>query len=136
MVFRLAEEPVLDGVGGPVVVTFDPPVGTETAVDIVVEAAVVVSTVATVVETSVDTDTDTELEGASDTEAAEDDGAAVVAAVVAAPGRLNVTLAAKQSSPAAWMVCSNSAAEQALWTHGVRAVTNPEALQIQAMSEV
>jgi hypothetical protein len=136
MVFRLAEEPVLDGVGGAVVVTFDPPVGTETAVDIVVEAAVVVSTVATVVETSVDTDTDTELEGASDTEAAEDDGAAVVAAVVAAPGRLNVTLAAKQSSVAAWMVCSNSAAEQALWTHGVRAVTNPEALQIQAMSEV
>src|SRR3954466_12609014 len=61
MVFRLAEEPVLDGVGGPVVVTFDPPVGTETAVDIVVEAAAVVSTVATVVETSVDTDT--ELEG-------------------------------------------------------------------------
>jgi hypothetical protein len=134
MVFRLAEEPVLDGVGGPVVVTFDPPVGTETAVDIVVEAAAVVSTVATVVETSVDTDT--ELEGTSVMEAAEDDGAAVVAAVVAAPGRLNVTLAAKQSSPAAWMVCSNSAAEQALWTHGVRAVTNPEALQIQAISEV
>jgi hypothetical protein len=133
MVFRLAEEPVLDGVGGPVVVTFDPPVGAETEVDKVVEAAAVVSTVATVVETSVDTDT--ELEGASDTEA-EDDGAAVVAAVVAAPGRLNVTLAAKQSSVAAWIVCSNSAAEQALWTHGVRAVTNPEALQIQAISEV
>jgi len=72
------------------------------------------------------------------TTGAEDTGGAVVVtvteAVGVAAGRLNETPAEAQRPEAAAMVFARSSAEQAFWTHGVKAVMKPEALQIHAIS--
>jgi len=121
--FRLAEDPsVPDGSGG---VTEVPLVGIgmESSVVMVVLVTGGTTTVSvvdiTVVETSV----------------VEDTGALVVEDADGT-GTLKVTPADWQRVPAAAMVASSSAAEQAPWTHGRREVTKPVLLQMQAMSVV
>jgi hypothetical protein len=53
-----------------------------------------------------------------------------------ADGMTRETPASAQRPPAALTVASKSAAEQAAWTHGVRAVMKPVALQIHGISVV
>lgn len=61
-------------------------------------------------------------------------GATVADVAAVSDGMLKVTLAAEQSTVAAWIVCSNSAALQLVRTQGVRAAMKAEDRQIHPIS--
>jgi len=96
--------------------------------EVEVTTAVVVATVVVIM---VDDSEAMEVEEAMEEAMEELEAAMEVAPAV---GMLKVTPTPEQRPSAAWMVLAKSAAEQAAWTHGVKALMKAVAMQIHLIS--